>query len=265
MMPSALFYADKLHCVDRQATDTNWCAIIRHIENMSDPVIIAPTSTSVDVPEEIQCRKQFDWPIHFRGVVGNDVTITIDADFASNSWQNMAEAETIVDICVTLSQQGVTSNKIGVMSPYRGQVVLIRKLLRSKHLGGINVGTVEDYQSVEFDVILLSLVRSTLSFVEHDIQHRMGVFGQPKRSNVALTRAEFLFVVVRALFCDHFFLFLDSEALNPLIYLYFLQGWQSKCDGKGCYLAAIFIILPSEWFVLWGTTRWHDRTLLVKQ
>ena len=196
MMPSALFYADKLHCVDRQITDTNWCAVIRHIENMSDPVIITPTATSVDVPDEVQCRKQFDWPIHFRGVVGNDVTMTIEADFASNSWQNMAEAETIVAICLTLSGQGVTSDKIGVMSPYRGQVVLIRKLLRSKQLGGINVGTVEDYQSVEFDVILLSLVRSTLSFVQHDIQHRMGVFGQPKRSNVALTRAEFLFVVV---------------------------------------------------------------------
>jgi hypothetical protein len=196
MMPSALFYADKLHCVDRQTTATNWCAVIRHIENMSDPVIVTPMNRSVDIPDEIQCRKQFDWPIHFRGVVGNDVTIAIDADFASNSWQNMAEAETITAICVTLTEQGVPTNKIGVMSPYRGQVVLIRSLLRRKHLGGINVGTVEDYQSVEFDVILLSLVRSTLSFVDHDIQHRMGVFGQPKRSNVALTRAEYLFVVV---------------------------------------------------------------------
>jgi putative NIF3 family GTP cyclohydrolase 1 type 2 len=202
MMPSALFYADKLHSVEHNKLndqgESYWCAKIRHVENLSDPVIITPLSE--DVPEEVQCRKQFDWPIHFRGVIGNDVSITIDSGFASNSWQNVAEADAIVEICTTLSEQGIVPKKIGVMAPFRGQVVLIRKLLRQKNLGGINVGTIEDYQSVEFDVILLSLVRSTLSFVEHDIIHRMGVFGQPKRSNVALTRAEFLFVVVSFVF-----------------------------------------------------------------
>jgi helicase MOV-10 len=203
MMPSALFYADKLHSAEHCTRDDSdigdWCAKVRHIENLSDPVIVTPppTNTTSAIPDEVQCRKQFDWPIHFRGVIGTDVTVTIDVDFATNSWQNVAEAEAIVEICVSLSEQGVTSNKIGVMAPFRGQVVLIRKLLRARQLGGINVGTVEDYQSVEFEVILLSLVRSTWSFVEHDIVHRMGVFGQPKRSNVALTRAEFLFVVVR--------------------------------------------------------------------
>ena len=42
-------------------------------------------------------------------VVGNDVTITIDANFAPNSWQNMREAQVIVEFCVTLSEQGVTA------------------------------------------------------------------------------------------------------------------------------------------------------------
>jgi hypothetical protein len=200
MMPSALFYADKLHSVEHNKTndegESYWCAKIRHVENLSDPVIITSSSSS-DVPDEIECRKQFDWPIHFRGVIGNDVSITVDSGFASNSWQNVAEATVILEICSTLSEQGILPKKIGVMAPFRGQVVLIRKILREKNLGGINVGTIEDFQSVEFDVILLSLVRSTSSFVEHDIMHRMGVFGQPKRSNVALTRAEFLFVVVR--------------------------------------------------------------------
>lgn len=54
------------------------------------------------------------------------------------------------------------------------------------------------FLTVEYDVIVLSLTRSTQSFVEHDVKHRMGVFGQPKRSNVAMTRAEFMFIVVSA-------------------------------------------------------------------
>jgi AAA domain len=208
MMPSAVFYADKLNSVehykDNDQGETFWCAKIRHIESLSEPVIIQNDHTElVDEPDEVRCRKQFGWPLHFRGVVGKDVSVTVEAGFASNSWENFEEAKTVVEICATLITEGVSTSSIGVMAPFRGQVVLIRKLLRKKSLGGINVGTIEDYQSVEFDVILLSLVRSTQSFVEHDMLHRMGVFGQPKRSNVALTRAEFLAIVV-SLFCRRF-------------------------------------------------------------
>jgi superfamily I DNA and/or RNA helicase len=82
------------------------------------------------------------------------------------------------------------------MAPFRGQVVLIRKLLRLKNLGAVDVGTVENYQAVERDVIVLSMTRSTHAFVESDMERRMGLFGQAKRSNVALTRAEHLLIVV---------------------------------------------------------------------
>jgi hypothetical protein len=91
----------------------------------------------------------------------------------------------------------VSNRSIGVMAPFRGQVVLIRKLLRLKpSLGGVNVGTIEDYQSVEHDVIILSLTRSNIKFVDQDVENRMGVFRQPKTTNVAMTRAEHLFIVV---------------------------------------------------------------------
>jgi hypothetical protein len=35
------------------------------------------------------------------------------------------------------------------MAPFRAQVVLIRHHLRTFDLGGVNVGTIEDYQAVE--------------------------------------------------------------------------------------------------------------------
>ena len=45
-------------------------------------------------------------------------------------------------------------------------------------------------------MIILSLTRSNSMFVSSDVERRMGVFQQPKRTNVALTRAENLFIVV---------------------------------------------------------------------
>jgi AAA domain len=201
MMPSVLFYSDRLQSAiyvkEQDVGESYWCEKLRHIESLSDPVIAKDRNSSNAVPDEMQCRKQFDWPLHFRGVVGKETIVAVDSGFASSSWENATEAQAVLEICTTLLERGVSSKSIGVMASFRGQVVLIRKLLRTKNLGGVNVGTIEDYQSVEHDVIVLSLVRATDSFVDHDIKNRMGVFGQPKRSNVALTRAEFLFVVVR--------------------------------------------------------------------
>eukprot|EP00957_Ditylum_brightwellii_P100301 7643726-Ditylum_brightwellii.AAC.1 len=66
-------------------------------------------------------------------------------------------------------REGVSTQSIGIMAAFRAQVLLIRRLLRSHDLGAVNVGMVEDYQSVE---------------------------REPKRVNVALTRAEKLLIVV---------------------------------------------------------------------
>lgn len=194
MMPSALFYFDRLRSDKgvESPTSSHWCDVLRHVEELSSLVDIS------DLPDTIRPHpKQWQWPVHFRGVVGKDVSITIDSSFVgTNSWSNPAEARVVVDIVTALTQQGVSSASIGVMAPFRGQVVTIRKLLRHINLGRINVGTVEDFQAVERDVMILSLTRSTHSFVEHDIGQRMGIFGHSKRSNVALTRAEHLFCVV---------------------------------------------------------------------
>lgn len=199
-MPSALFYSDKLQSAfyDKRVTDKKhelfWYEKLRKIEALSLPVIVSVEENQAEGLWRPQ--KQFDFPIHFRGVIGKDVSVTINSGFTSNSWKNHEEAAIVVETVMMLTKDGVSSRSIGVMAPFRGQVVLIRKLLRDQNLGAINVGTIEDYQGVERDVIVLSLTRSSDVFVRHDIQRRIGVFGQFKRSNVALTRAENLFVVV---------------------------------------------------------------------
>lgn len=261
MMPSVLFYADKLQSISHEKENAQgesfWCEKMRWVENLSDPVAgVNGIINDRETPPEVLCRKQFDWPLHFRGVVGRDTSVTVESGFASSSWANEKEAEAVVDIVVTLSEQGVLSQSIGVMAPFRGQVVLIRKLLRAKRLGGVNVGSVEDYQAVEHDVIVLSLTRSTLSFVEHDVRNRMGVFGQPKRSNVAMTRAEFLFIVVST---DLFHLSLNVLcAWQCYVVLISLcpdarTGWQPLSVGRRLCLATIPSLLPSQRSLLWGT------------
>jgi superfamily I DNA and/or RNA helicase len=194
IMPSALFYVDKLHWASYDRANRNedlaseWCGRLRHVEALSKPVI----------PRETTAQKRFDFPIHFRGVVGNDTSQTIKSgSISEESWTNEAEAKTVAEIVMTLTEEaGVGSQSIGVMAPFRGQVVLIRSLLRKKGLANINVGTIEDYQGIEKEVVVLSLTRSTDAFVPSDVDRRIGVFRQEKQSNVALTRAEQMQIVV---------------------------------------------------------------------
>ena len=74
----------------------------------------------------------------------------------------------------------------------------------------------------------------------------MGVFGQPKRSNVALTRAEFLFIVVRLTRVEeappvYFALF----GLIKRLTLLSCSGREPGSYGQGLCMATIFALLPS--------------------
>ena len=183
-----------------------WLDKIRLIETMSDMVIPSviewiyyydADSKRLLQDDMVNFQKQLSWPMHFRGVLGKDICESVESISGSNSWCNHEEAQVVVDIICKICFEGRASTEdIGVMAPYRSQVVLIRKLLRGKNLGGVNVGTIEDYQGVEKNIIVLSLTRSNLDFVNEDIKQRVGLFEQPMRMNVALTRAENMFVVV---------------------------------------------------------------------
>ena len=71
---------------------------------------------SASVPIELSQQKQFDWPIHFRGVIGADKSDTLESGFAGDSWSNLQEAEAVADMIVNLAfDQGVPVDRIGVM------------------------------------------------------------------------------------------------------------------------------------------------------
>lgn len=208
MMPSSFFYYDRLRSSKMIDADSlaSWCNRLRVVEDLSGRMGVAmETMENLDNSERsssplidmfCQIKRQTTWPIHFRGVKGLDSSIAIENFSGTDSWQNLMEATATVEIISALVKNGVDPSRIGAMSPFRGQVVAIRKLLRAKHFHDVNVGTIENYQAVEQDVIVLSLTRSSSAFVAHDRENRMGIFGQPKQMNVAMTRAENLFIVV---------------------------------------------------------------------
>ena len=92
---------------------------------------------------------------------------------------------------------------VGVISPYRGQVRLLRQLIRQdkffKPLRSlVSVNTVDGFQGQERDVIVVSMVRSNES-------GQMGFLRDLRRMNVAITRARMKLLIIghSATLCRH--------------------------------------------------------------
>ena len=75
---------------------------------------------------------------------------------------------------------------VGVISPYRGQVKVLRDLLKGENL---SIQSVDGFQGQEKDIIYLSLVRSNENA-------QIGFLKDYRRMNVALTRARKKLVVI---------------------------------------------------------------------
>ncbi|XP_062419615.1 putative helicase mov-10-B.2 [Pungitius pungitius] len=144
------------------------------------------------------------WPLIFHGVAGNS-----ERDANNPSVYNMAEVEVLKEYLKALvdhfHKQGVNKiepNNIGIIAPYRKQVEKIYeafqsdKDLREENLENVLVGTVEQFQGKEFNVTLVSTVRSMAKLTAPDQNFTLGFVDNEKRFNVAMTRARALLIVV---------------------------------------------------------------------
>src|SRR5262245_53841384 len=97
---------------------------------------------------------------------------------------NPDEARMVLELVRSFTQShGIQPESIGVVSPFRAQVVLLRQMLGGS---GVTVDTVERFQGGERDIMILSFVRSRgTGFVFDD-----------RRLNVAITRARRKLVLV---------------------------------------------------------------------
>jgi len=135
------------------------------------------------------------FPIIFHGIEGRE-----EREKKSPSWFNVHEAKIVVNYIDKLRESRkfrINFRDIGVISPYRKQVSKLKILFKAKNFDGIKVGSVEEFQGQEKKIIIISTVRSlSLAGAEKDIQNNLGFLENPKRFNVAITRAQSLLIIV---------------------------------------------------------------------
>ena len=101
----------------------------------------------------------------------------------------MDEAAIVVKVVNDLLAPGdLTPEDIGVISPYAGQVRLIRSMVDDV-IEGLEVKSVDGYQGREKEIIVLSTVRSNDA-------GKVGFLSNYRRLNVALTRAKRGLIVI---------------------------------------------------------------------
>ena len=138
-------------------------------------------------------------PILFDGLVGKN-----EREESSPSWFNNDEAVQVlahVKDLLRTRRLPIRPEDIGVITPYNKQVDRIRKALRAEDefdLRDIKVGSTELFQGQERKVIIISTVRSSTDHLQlsFDKRHHLGFLDNPKRFNVAITRAMALLIVV---------------------------------------------------------------------
>ncbi|KAL9447579.1 hypothetical protein AB3S75_015116 [Citrus x aurantiifolia] len=133
-----------------------------------------------------------DFPVLFFGIQGCD-----EREGNNPSWFNRFEVSKVVDIINKLRENTeLNETDIGVITPYRQQVLKIKKVLETWDMPDVKVGTVEQFQGQEREVIIVSTVRSTVKHNEFDRTYCLGFLSNPRRFNVAITRARSLLIIV---------------------------------------------------------------------
>ena len=148
--------------------------------------------------------------IKYRGILDLDDPMTwIDTaegegkeEFVGDSFGriNRAEAELTLDTLEKyfskIGKQRILDERIdvGVISPYRAQVQLLRRLVRKKEFfkpyrSLISVNTVDGFQGQERDIIVISLVRA-------NADGQIGFLSDLRRMNVAITRARMKLIIL---------------------------------------------------------------------
>ena len=113
---------------------------------------------------------------------------------------NAEEARLVVhtlrDYVEMIGLERVVDDRVdfGIISPYRAQVRMIRRLLKMQRFyrrlrGQVSVNTVDGFQGQERDVIIISMVRD-------NEKGEIGFLGDLRRMNVAITRARMKLIVI---------------------------------------------------------------------
>lgn len=145
--------------------------------------------------EERKLRVDFPWPasecpMFFLVTQGAE-----EIAGSGTSYLNRTEAANVEKITTRFLKAGLKPEQIGIITPYEGQrAYLVQYMqyqgsLHSKLYQEIEIASVDAFQGREKDIIIMSCVRSN----EHQ---GIGFLNDPRRLNVALTRAKYGIIIV---------------------------------------------------------------------
>ncbi|TYJ19715.1 hypothetical protein E1A91_A09G210700v1 [Gossypium mustelinum] len=149
----------------------------------------------VTINERQSSGIDFPWPVPNRPMFFYVQMGQEEISASGTSYLNRTEAANVEKIVTTFLRSGVVPSQIGVITPYEGQrAYIVNYMLRTGALRQqlykeIEVASVDSFQGREKDYIILSCVRSN----EHQ---GIGFLNDPRRLNVALTRARYGIVIL---------------------------------------------------------------------
>lgn len=133
---------------------------------------------------------QSDKPMFFHCSLGQE-----EISSSGTSYLNRTEANMVEKTATRLLKAGIKPEQIGIITPYEGQRAFIVQhmqysgSLNEKLYQEIEVASVDAFQGREKDFIILSCVRAN----EHQ---GIGFLNDPRRLNVALTRAKYGIIII---------------------------------------------------------------------
>lgn len=149
----------------------------------------------VSADERIHYNVNFPWPNPHKPMFFYHIAGQEEFSASGTSYLNRKEADFIEKAVTALLKCNVKPDQIGIITPYEGQrSYVVTHMLKNGSVNTnlykeIEVASVDSFQGREKDYIILSCVRSN----EH---HGIGFLNDPRRLNVALTRARYGLVIV---------------------------------------------------------------------
>ena len=219
--PSAIFYEGLLNTPDLLGSHRPFPKVLEELMPCDDSRLAV---RMIDVGG--RCNEERGEANKFTNTVYG--TSALPQSQESTTYRNKAEAVRVVNLIKDIIQKSSTDDpfspkSIGVVTPYSGQVQLIKSMIASnpeitsslagKKATTIEVMSVDGYQGRERDVIILSAVRSNRN-------GNIGFLKDWRRLNVALTRARTALLVVG-----------DLETLEEDKHWASFTKW---CQGAGC-------------------------------
>ncbi len=149
----------------------------------------------VSINDRLLKAIKFPWPVidkpmFFYACIGQE-----EISASGTSYLNRAEVHACEKIVTAFLKSGANPQQIGVITPYEGQRAYIVSYMRrngslaSDLYEDIEVASVDSFQGREKDFIILSCVRSNSKL-------GVGFLNDPRRLNVALTRARYGLVLI---------------------------------------------------------------------